>query len=205
MFLTRRRAHMPTVAWHVLGNGNTHCQLLTVRQTLVPLRIRVQLLLIHLGYFVRVNRDELILLIPVADETGAPASFNLLKEEAEAAVSLSIDLASVNGEALCDRRLELGDGAGGVLRDVCRRTMASMHDEGTLVHARLGSGYEIPVRDAAGPCGVDVGIRVEDGKEIVPLACITTNGAGLIIIDSSGSLGVRQTGSMATLLRARGA
>jgi hypothetical protein len=83
--------------------------------------------------------------------------------------------------------------------------MASMHDEGTLVHARLGSGYEIPVRDATGPGGVDVGIRVEDGEEIIPFACITTNSAELIIIDTNGSLRVRQTGNMASLLQARGA
>lgn len=48
-----------------------------------------------------------------------------------------------------------------------------MHNKGSLIHAGLGYGDEIPVWNATGPGSINVRVRMEDGAEIVPFAGVT--------------------------------
>ncbi|RDW76326.1 putative pentafunctional AROM polypeptide [Aspergillus mulundensis] len=129
--------------------------------------IRIQLLHIDLGKPTRHNREQLILLVPVPHVPRSPAGrprfrIDLLEEEAEPAIGLGIDLDAVDHEALRDGRLELGDGARGVGRDVAREPVAAVHDERALVHACFRPRDEVSVVQAAGPGRVDDGVGVED-------------------------------------------
>lgn len=113
---------------HVFGNSSTHGQLLAICKNFVSFGVRVELFLVQHGDLARVHRDELVLLIPVADKPGTPASVNLFKEETEAAVRLSVHLATVNREPLGDGGLELCDRTSRVLCNIGGRAVAPTHN-----------------------------------------------------------------------------
>jgi hypothetical protein len=169
-----RRPDMSSVTRHVLENGNTHGSLLAVSQVPVALWISLELLGIERRHDSRVDRDQLVLLVPVADEAGAPTTIgSLLEKEAEAAVRLGIDLGSVNHKTLRDGRLHLGDGALRAGRYVGCSAVDAVHDEGALVHAGFGALDKVAPFHSARPGCVYVGIVVEYGGKVLPLACIT--------------------------------
>lgn len=158
MLLSTNSPNMLSMSRHIPQHSNTHRELLTIGKALVPLGIRIKLLLIDLRDLVRINRQQLILLVPMTHESGTPAAVRLLEEETESAVCLGVDLASVDGETLRNGRFHLGNGARGVGGDVCCHAVAAVHDKGAFVHACLGCGDEVFIVDTAGPRGVYVGI-----------------------------------------------
>lgn len=162
MLFSTDSTNMSSVSRHILKYVDTHRKLLTVGKTLVPLRIRIEFLIIDAWDFVRIDRKQLVLLVPMTNEPGAPAAVDIFKEETESAVCLSINLASVNCEALRDCRLHLGDGTGSVGGDVRGYSVAAVHDKGTFVHAGLGAGNEIFIMNSPGPGRVYMGVLVED-------------------------------------------
>lgn len=172
MLFPRRCSNMSPMSWHILQHSNTHSELLAVGKTLITLRVGVKLLLIKLRKFIRIDRNQLILLIPVPDKARTPAPVSLLKEETEAAICLCIDLCAVNGESLSDSSFHLGDSAAGIGRDIGRDTVAAVHDKSALVHSSLGGCYEVLVGDSARPGRVHVGSGVEDRLKVLPLTGI---------------------------------
>lgn len=162
MFLSTNSPNMPSMPRHILQHRNTHRELLTIGKALIPLGIRIKLLLIDTRELVRINRQQLILLVPVTHKSGTPAAIRLLEEEAESTVCLGVDFAAVDGEALRNGRFHLGNGSRGVGGDVCRHAVAAVHDKGAFVHAGLGCGDKVFMVDSAGPGGVYVGVWVEN-------------------------------------------
>ena len=173
MLLSTNSTDVPSVSGHIPQHSNTHCELLTVGKTLIPLRIRVELLIIDTWDLVGIDRQQLVLFVPMTNEPSTPATINLLKEEAESAVCLGVNFAPINREALRDCRLHLGDGASRVESDVCGYSVAAVHDKGAFVHTGLGSGNEIFIGDSAGPGCVYMGIVMEDGREVLPFTGIS--------------------------------
>lgn len=173
MLLSTNSPNMSSVSGHIPQHSDAHRELLTVGKTLVPLRIRVELLIIDTWDLVGIDRQQLILLVPMTNEPGTPSAIHLLKEEAESAVRLGVNFAPINREALRDCRLHLGDGASSVGSDVCGYSVAAVHDKGAFIHAGLGRGNEIFIGDSAGPGCVYMGVFVEDGLEVLPFTGIT--------------------------------
>jgi hypothetical protein len=129
---------MSPVAGYVLEYGDAHGGLLAVSQVAVAFGEGLELLGIEGGDDGRVDGDQLVLLVPVADKPGAPAAIGaLLEEKAEATIRLGVYLGPVNCKALCDGGLHLGDGTARVGRNVSRGAVDAVHDKGTLIHAGL--------------------------------------------------------------------
>ena len=172
MFLRIPRPFMAAMPRHIHQHLNTHSLLLKVRQIPVPRRIRLRLLLINLRKPCRINRQDLILLIPMANKSRSPNIPYSFEEETEAAVSLDIELDIVIDKTLCDCCFELGDCVDAGWVYVGGAAVAAVHNECALVHAGFSGGDEVFVGYPPGPGGVDVGIGVEDGFEVLPFACI---------------------------------
>lgn len=136
------------MARHVQHNLYAHRRLLTIRQIPISAWITLQPLIIQLRNPPRIHRNQLILLIPMADKTCAPLALQraislLAPEEAEAAIALGVDGAAVQHEALRDRGLHLGHGKQARRRDVTGHAVAAVHDERAAVHAGLRPGDEV--------------------------------------------------------------
>ena len=109
------------------------------------------------------------------DEASSPATVPLLPEETEPAIALGVYEAVLDGEALGNGCLHSGNGAGGFGVDVSGKTMASMHDEGSVVHASLRGGDEVEIWGSTGPSGVDESVGMEGGFEVLPFTGISAN------------------------------
>jgi len=121
-----------------------------------------QLLFIKLGYLVRVGGNQLILLIPMSNESRTPPStLILLEEEAGSAIALRIDFGTVNDKPLSDSGFHFCHRPVSIGRDICGYAVASVHNKRALVHASFQTGNEVQVVHSARPCGVDVGVRVK--------------------------------------------
>lgn len=159
---------MSPMSRHILQHGDTHGELLAIRQTFVSLRIRVELLLVYSGNLVRVHWQKLILFIPMTNKLSTPPPINLFKEKAEAAISFGVNLAAVDGESLGDGCLHFGHCTSSIGCDICCHSMAAVHNESTFVHTRFRGRHEILVVNAAGPGSIHMGIFVENRFEILP-------------------------------------
>jgi hypothetical protein len=164
---------MTAMPRHIHQHLNTHSLLLKVRQIPIPRRIRHCLLLINLRKLCRINRQDLVLLIPMANEPRPPYIIHFYKEKAEPAVGFDVEIDVVVHKALCNCCFELGDCARAGWVYVGGAAVAAVHDEGALVHAGFGGRDEVFVGYPAGPGGVDVGIGVEDGFKVLPFAGIS--------------------------------
>lgn len=185
----------PAMARQIEQYLHPHRLLLQVRQMTITRRIRAQPLVIQHRHPIRRHGDQFILLVPMPDKDGAPLAaqlrvigvvgLHLLPEEDKAAVALGIGLthaagvAGQPGEALRDGRLHLGDGAGGRGVDVGGAAVDAVHDEGAVVHAGLRGLDEGPVVGQPRPGRVDVGVRVEDRAQVLPLAGVAVAGPAL--------------------------
>ena len=135
MLLPRRSPNMPPMPRHIPQHTHAHRQLLTISQTPIPLRKRSKPLLINHRDPIRIDRNQLILLIPMPHQPRAPAAINLFEEKAEPAIRLCIYLAPLDREPLRDRRFHLRHCSCAVRRDVACYTVAPVHDECASVHA----------------------------------------------------------------------
>ena len=79
--------------------------------------------------------------------------------------------------------------------------MASVQNEGSIIHSLLASGDEIAIVCSACPSSVNVRVRMEQRSQILPFTCVSYN------VVSDGWRGISDcerlhTCSMAILLRA---
>jgi len=134
MHLQIPRPFMTTMPWHIHQHLNPHSLLLEICQVPIPRRIRPRLLFVNFRKPTWIKRQDLVLLVPVANEPRSPYVFHLLEEETEAAVDLDIEFNIVVDEALCDSCFELGDCALAGWVYVCGAAVAAVHDECVFVH-----------------------------------------------------------------------